>query len=145
MPQLKELITKESQRPDIAACAVMHLVKEGNFYRAYEWSAWLMVHYYTELKVTHRVLKSGEDFAFVGFPVASLDRYTPDDSVVNETDGGVDILLPKSAYAPEATPESLREGFENWKRSQPLTVASTSMWERYMPYEAFETGNSMRR
>ena len=114
----------EVQRADIASCAVMHLVKEGTFYRAYEWSAWLMVHYYTELKVTHRVLKSGEDFAFVGFPISSLDRYTPVDSVVRETEVGVDILLPESAYAPEASPESLREVFENWKRSQPLTEAS---------------------
>ena len=124
MPQLKELIGKESQRADIAACAVIHLVKEGSFYRAYEWSAWLTVHYYTELKVTHRVLKSGEDFTFVGFPVASLDRYTPAESVVRESEAGVDIVLPVSVFSPDATPESLGEGFENWKRSQPLTEAS---------------------
>lgn len=45
MPQLKEIFEKESQRGSLEQCLVVHLFKEGTFYRAYEWSAWLMVHY----------------------------------------------------------------------------------------------------
>ena len=77
MPQLKEIFEKESQRGTLEQCAVVNLFKEGTFYRAYEWSAWLMVHYFTDMKVTHRLLKSGEDVVFVGFPLTSLERYVP--------------------------------------------------------------------
>lgn len=41
MPQLKEIFEKESQRGSLEQCLVVHLFKEGTFYRAYEWSAWL--------------------------------------------------------------------------------------------------------
>ena len=36
---------------------VIHLFQEGSFYRAYEWSAWLMYRYFHEFKVTHRRMK----------------------------------------------------------------------------------------
>ena len=49
----------------------IYLFPEGTFYRAYEWSAWLCQRYFTELKVTHRLLKGGEDIIFVGFPPRS--------------------------------------------------------------------------
>lgn len=39
MPQLKEILEKESQRDSLEQCAIIHLFKEGTFYRAYEWSA----------------------------------------------------------------------------------------------------------
>ena len=64
-------------------CVLVHLFREGTFYRAYEWSAWLCVRYFTELKVTHRLLKGGEDIIFVGFPLTSLDRYTPQGAVIS--------------------------------------------------------------
>ena len=106
-------------------CAVIHLFREGTFYRAYEWSAWLCVRYFTELKVTHRLLKGGEDIVFVGFPLTSLDRYTPEGAVVlSSGDKSVEMALPAEAFAPDADGESLRMGFEDWKQCQPMTEAS---------------------
>ena len=106
-------------------CAVIHLFREGTFYRAYEWSAWLCVRYFTELKVTHRLLKGGEDIVFVGFPLTSLDRYTPEGTVVLPSgDKSVEMALPTEAFAPDADGESLRMGFEDWKQCQPMTEAS---------------------
>ena len=54
MSQLKEILEKEKDRGSMGQCGVIHLFREGTFYRAYEWSAWLCVRYFAELKVTHR-------------------------------------------------------------------------------------------
>ena len=99
MPQLKDILEKENQRDSLEQCTVIHLFKEGTFYRAYEWSAWLSVRYFTELKVTHRLLKGGEDILFVGFPLTSLERYTPANSIVKHYDDVcVNVLLPSSVF-----------------------------------------------
>jgi len=60
MSQLKEILEKEKDRSSLEQCAAINLFREGTFYRAYEWSAWLCLRYFTELKVTHRILKGGE-------------------------------------------------------------------------------------
>ena len=125
MSQLKEILEKEKERNTLEQCAVIDLFREGTFYRAYEWSAWLCVHYFTELKVTHRLLKSGEDIIFVGFPLTSIDRYTPEGSTILPSgDKSIEMTLPTEAFAPEVDMESLRKDFENWKQCQPLTEAS---------------------
>lgn len=72
MSQLKEILEREKDRSSLEQCGKIHLFREGTFYRAYEWSAWLCLRYYTELKVTHRLLKGGEDIVFVGFPLRAL-------------------------------------------------------------------------
>ena len=65
MSQLKEILEKEHERDDLAQYKIIHLFREGTFYRAYEWSAWLCQQFFTELKVTHRLLKNGEDIGGV--------------------------------------------------------------------------------
>lgn len=130
MPQLKEILEKESQRTALEQCSVIHLFKEGTFYRAYEWSAWLCVHYFTELKVTHRVMKSGEDIVFVGFPLTSLERYMPAGADAQpDGEAGIDVALPAATFPPEATPETLQAAYANWKQAQPLTEASKKRQE----------------
>ena len=125
MSQLKEILEKEKECNTLEQCAVIHLFREGTFYRAYEWSAWLCVRYFAELKVTHRLLKSGEDIIFVGFPLTSIDRYTPEGSAVLPSgDKSIEMTLPTEAFAPEVDMESLRKDFENRKQCQPMTEAS---------------------
>ena len=72
MAQLKDILEKESERHTVEQGRVMHFFKEGGFYRAYQWSAWLCKRFFTEMKVTHRLMKSNDDIVFVGFPVTSL-------------------------------------------------------------------------
>lgn len=121
MPQLKDILEKEKERTSPDQCRMLHLFREGTFYRAYEWSAWLLVRCYPDLKVTHRLLKGGEDIVFVGFPLTSLERYTPREAaVVPVDDKCVDIVLPSD----DADCESMQTGFANWKQAQPLTEAS---------------------
>ena len=40
--------------------AILHLHRDGSFYRAYEWSAFLACRYLHEFKVTKRVFKGLE-------------------------------------------------------------------------------------
>ena len=125
MSQLKEILEKERERGDMEQCSVVHLFREGTFYRAYEWSAWLFLRYFSELKVTHRLLKGGEDIVFVGFPLTSLDRYTPQGALVSPSgDKSIMMTLPAAAFASDEDIESLRKDFENWKQCQPLTEAA---------------------
>lgn len=125
MSQLKEILEKERERGTLEQCAAIHLFREGTFYRAYEWSAWLCVRYFTELKITHRLLKGGNDIVFVGFPLTSLDRYTPQGATVLPSgDKSVEMVLPAEAFALGTDVESLWKDFEEWKPCQPLTEAS---------------------
>ena len=125
MSQLKDILEREKERGFLEQCGKMHLFREGTFYRAYEWSAWLCQRYFTELKVTHRLLKGGADIVFVGFPLTSIDRYTPEGAVVLPSgDKSIEITLPAEAFAPDVDIESLWKAFEDWKHSQPLTEAS---------------------
>ena len=38
MPQIKEILEKERERTTKEQCTVVHLFREGTFFRAYEWS-----------------------------------------------------------------------------------------------------------
>lgn len=90
-------IGKKRKRETERDCRVIHLFQEGSFYRAYERSAWLCVkHVNPQMKVTRKVLKGGdESFCFVGFPVTSLPKYSPDSAETSSTgEKEVDILLP---------------------------------------------------
>ena len=71
----------------------------GDFYRAYEWSAWLIVviAYNDEvrkqskdrkpLKLSHKQLANSEDtFCFVGFPIKSMEKFIPTRTGFESTD-----------------------------------------------------------
>ena len=105
---------------------MIHLFYEGNFYRAYEWSAWLCHRYMKEFKPTHRILKNIEDsVVFVGFPVTSLEKYVPSGATLaTNDDKSVDVVLPVEMLPVNSDAEVLSFDFVNWKSSVPLTEAS---------------------
>ncbi len=131
--KLTDVLAKERERADRAQCCVVHLAQEGTFYRAYEWSAWLCFRYIKQFKVTHRrVQKDSQDtMVFVGFPLSSLEKYTPVGAVVQpQEDSSVDIFLPDTVFPLESTPETLHEEFLNWKAAAPLTENSKKQVEQ---------------
>lgn len=130
MSQLKEILQIENERENLEQCSVIHLFREGTFYRAYEWSAWLCQRYFVDLKVTHRLLKNGEDIVFVGFPITSLERYTPEGCTVSPLGENNVEIMPIGVFPFGADVASLQVDFENWKRSQPLTEASKKKVEQ---------------
>ena len=104
---------------------IIHLFREGTFYRAYEWSAWLCARFFPDLKVTHRILKGGEDIVFVGFPLTSLDRFTPEGSnVIPLDDNSVEIKTQGMVFPDGSEINTLQTGYLDWKQCQPLTEAS---------------------
>lgn len=73
MAAIKEILEFEASREGEEIQRSVHLFQEGSFYRAYEWSAWLMCRYIHEFKVTHRRMKGVEQtVTLIGFPVTSL-------------------------------------------------------------------------
>ncbi len=42
MAAITEILEFESSRDGLEMQRIIHLFQEGSFYRAYEWSAWLM-------------------------------------------------------------------------------------------------------
>ena len=61
MAQLSEILSQEKMRTDSTAMREIRLYREGGFWRAYEWSAWLFCRYVSQFKVTKREIKSVGD------------------------------------------------------------------------------------
>ena len=119
--QLKEVFSKEQSRKEVVDYRTIHLIPEGTFYRAYEWSAWLCHRYVSQFKPTHRLLKNTEDsVVFVGFPMTSLDRHIPEGATLAEQeDKTIALILAETVFG-ETTTEQLQTDFANWKKSVPL-------------------------
>lgn len=122
MAQLTEILQKEKQRQEIQLTRKIYLYQEGSFYRAYEWSAWLCVRYVNQFKTTKRRIKQSEDtMVFIGFPVTSLEKFSPADSeVIKSEDKHAEILLPASVFPVDMKIETLAHDFNNWKTSLPM-------------------------
>ena len=70
MASIKEILEFEKHRDTAEMQRSIHLFQEGSFYRAYEWSAWLVCRYIHEFKVTHRRMKGIEQsVVLIGFIV----------------------------------------------------------------------------
>lgn len=128
MAKITEILDIEKDRNEREKWNVIHLFKEGGFYRAYNWSAWLIVTFsYNDevrketkdrkpLAVSRKKMKSTEtDFVFVGFPLKSLDKFVPSNiGFAPITDTQIDVTIDLS-YNDDVTYESLEEEYETWK------------------------------
>lgn len=132
MAKLNEILEIESRRHSVDECRVINLFQEGTFYRAYEWSAWLCVRYIQQFKSTKRYFKNLEDcLVFVGFPVTSLQKYTPEkfETKIND-DKSVLLLLPDDIFTEDTDVQLLGEAYSNWKQSVPFTESSKKELEQ---------------
>ena len=136
MPHISDILKIERTRTDKASWNVIHLFKEGGFYRAYEWSAWLIcvITYSDEVRkqtqdrrpltVTHKRLKDGDDsYIFVGFPLNSMDKFIPQRTAFQPVgDAQIDVIiaLPQPTDGTELTYDRLSEACANWKTTQPI-------------------------
>ena len=126
MAKLREIMDAESQRASLEQCRVIRLFQEGTFLRAYECSAWLCVRYIQDFKATKRKFKGEEaPVVFVGFPVTSLPKYTPEGADVTESeDKSVELVLPAGVFGDAADVAVLTADFANWKQSVALAELS---------------------
>lgn len=132
MASLNNVFELESNRTEPENWNKIHLFKMGDFWRAYEWSAWLIASTYNAtvrqtakdrrpLQVT-RMARTDVDgtYCFVGFPVKSLEKYVPERENFESIDDKhvvVTIALPSPTDDNEAGYERLADTFNQWKES----------------------------
>lgn len=103
MPTLKEVIDKENeQRQTSEEVRTVRLTRMGNFIRAYDWSAWLLKRQGSPLNVGLDTT-SGIHHVFVGFPLASIDKFQPEGSEARKDGEGVpaEWILAAETFPPE--------------------------------------------
>lgn len=129
--KLTPALEYEKLRKEKGSWNKIYLHKEGKFFRAYEWSAWLIKKFVcTEefqkergdikmLTANRYITKKGE-YVSVGFPLESLSKYMPSfENVDFETiDDYAQFDVPVE-YNENMTYEELVELFEEWKNSLP--------------------------
>ena len=108
-----DVINFENEKPP----QTIRLVKSGEFYRAYNHSAWLFQCCITEHKVMRKFIKAMKcDIYYLGFPEKSLVNNIGERKFV-KTDMGYDVEL-----SPEEMPDE--EGYETWKASTRTEASS---------------------
>ena len=128
---VSDILEKENNRKEDSLDTI-YLFREGTFYRAYNWSAWLIRNIscanpptngltpWEPIRVFRKVSKSSnKNYAFVGFPLASLDKFIPKREKFDDID---DIQINIQLKIPEAI--KLFEEYskiEDWIMSVPLT------------------------
>ena len=119
MAQISEILSIEQNRDSSDLQRSIHLFLDGKFYRAYEWSAWLCCSYINKFQVTHRQVKSVDtDILFIGFPITSLQKFTPIGSVMESIDEKhVVMLLPETLVK---NIENIKVDFDNWRKTIPI-------------------------
>lgn len=129
MSSIKEILQIEHEtRVDDPTCIrKIYLFREGNFTRAYDISAWMMVHFVCEKggvsqpKPTRRTLKDGTDFVFVGFPNVSITKYIPSDLKIDEVNEKMSVVN-VSALLPEGFDnlDKILTEYDKWKETIPV-------------------------
>lgn len=130
MAKIADILATERNRPTAADFDVVHMYKTGQFYTAYDWSAWLIsVISYTDavrmqthdrrpLAVTRIKLATSDDtFCKVGFPFKSIEKFCPnrqDFEGVENDHITFRIPLPQPTDGSEVTFDRIREAVDKW-------------------------------
>ncbi len=123
MASFKDVLEIESKRETKPDCMKAFLFREGNFFRAYEWSAWLFFKHVYEFKVTCNMVKSlGQTLVFIGFPQTSAGKYIASElKLTPVSDNMIEVAFPPSKIGEEKTVEAMREEFKAWKEAIPVS------------------------
>lgn len=121
----------EKLREDAESWNKIFLHKDGKFFRAYEWSAWLIKTLVCSeafqkergdvkiLAANRYVTKKGE-YVSVGFPLESLSKYMPNyEDVDFETIEDYATFTVEIPDDEDVTYEALQAAFMEWKQSLP--------------------------
>lgn len=131
---LKEALENESQRTaEIAGRVFLHV--DGNFFHAYNWSAWLIKNFictedYQKSRGDENMLnvkhyKKKNDYCLVGFPLDSASKYIPNYQLIQHSDERclyVDINLDEDF-------DTLLSLYGEWKDSIPVSETKKSVRE----------------
>lgn len=130
MAKIADILASERNRKTADTWDVVHMYKTGQFYTAYDWSAWIIsVISYTDavrmqtkdrhpLAVTRiKIATSEQTFCKVGFPFKSIEKFCPnrqDFEGVENDHITFRIPLPQPQDGTEITFDRLREAVDKW-------------------------------
>lgn len=128
--QSTDIVAIEADRDTEEKCRTIHIFAEGNFVRAYEWSAWLLSVCGPGMKVSLQSKKGVVKLLAVGFPInseSSWAKFTPAGaSRAKSSDGGHDVLLLPAGAFSMATPQKLADDFARWRAEQEASLRPDS-------------------
>ena len=136
MAKIADILETEHNRPDVSTFDVVHMYKTGQFYTAYDWSAWIIsVISYTDavrmqtkdrhpLSVTRiKLATSDETFCKVGFTFKSIEKFCPtrqDFEGVENDHITFRIPLPQPTDGTEVTYDRLRKAVDEWTEAHEI-------------------------
>ncbi len=134
---ISEIIKLESERKSADTYGRIHFIKEGNFYRAHDWSAWLATRFpltdaWNGITIIAKKLKEGYIDAWVGFPVRSLEKFVPNDGSITfipVTDTMIDVVIELTDDILATDPDEMRKTVDEWKESLPQTESKSQKRE----------------
>jgi hypothetical protein len=123
--KLNDVLESEKVRKEKESWNKVLLRKEGAFYHAYEWSAWLikcfvLTEEFQKERGDEKMLSAFKyttkhaEYVMLGFPVESISKYIPTYENINPLDNNdleIEVSLP---YTEEATYETLEEDYKAW-------------------------------
>ena len=137
MAARQDILNLEADRKEPASWNIIHMFKEGSFWHAYEWSAWLIcvITYNNEkhkrentgdpIAVVHKPIGGKNQqgtYTMVGFQIKSLDKFVPNRvklETIDDKQMDIEIELPHDDIP--LTYERLQKAFEDWKCQQKLS------------------------
>lgn len=136
MPKIIEALKTERDRKSATDFNIVHMYKSGQFYTAYDWSAWIISAIsYTDavrnqtrdrhpLAVTRIKMKDSEQtFCKVGFPFKSIEKFCPnrqDFEGVENDHITFRIPFPEPTDGSEITYERIKDAVEKWTESHEI-------------------------
>lgn len=139
-PEIQKI---EADRMEPAKWNVIHLLRDGNYWHANEWSAWLMsviIHnemksrYPDEERIPITPVKKfakniNGEYVFVGCQEKSFDKYLPKEMQLNwiPVDNlRIDVEIEFPAELGELSYERLNKMYLDWKAAVPLSKEKTN-------------------
>lgn len=121
----------EKIRQDAESWNKVILHREGKFYRAYEWSAWIIKTVVcteafqkergdAKILTCNRYKNKNGEYVLLGFPVESFSKYVPVYKDVKKMEEGDDLMIEiEMPFTGEETYDQLQADFDTWKQSCP--------------------------
>lgn len=141
---ISEILAIEKNRQDSQTHNIIHIFKEGAFYRAYEWSAWLIAVIVNAatgntLAITKKKAKDSDDtFVFAGFPLTSMEKYIPNEAQLSFTpinDEQIDITVELPVDIAMLGDEGINERIKEWSKQFKLKEKTKKEFEEGTRHE----------
>lgn len=132
--KLSAALQWEAQREAPESWNKVYLNKDGKFWHAYDWSAWLMKTVVLTEDMQHErgddkmmaavryQTKNSGEYVIVGFPIESIGKYVPEYiSMTPVEDGGGDVIV-EIALSEEMLQmeyEAIKEKYSQWREECP--------------------------